>query len=512
MLVRPLTAPSTLAVLAVLVAMASLASAGDLPVHSWVYRLQPRDDADCEAYLREVAATPTQLAVVDHACGEEHQPFRRAQIAALRRRPDGGRRLVVAYMSIGEAEDYRWYWRSSYRPERRLLGLRRGGNPRWLGEENPRWDGNYKVRFWEPSWQQILVEGPFLGPGGTRVPSYLDRILEAGFDGVYLDIVDGYEDFLDENPDARRQMVDLVERIRDRGRARFRAPEAEDAPHPGFQVIAQNASELLTDGALGARYLQAITGIAQEETWFLSHDEARDGAESAAIEARLDRARAAGLLVLTVDYAKREQTLREVYARARRKGYVPYVTRVELDRITPPPADVGWEPMFHILPVLSEKPSIAVGEPHPGTPPEATPPAREAQVQAAAHRATALGTTVGVVVGMSAGPVGAVVGAATGGVLGRGLVEVWVRLRAAFSRGHAEGHDEVLRLSEQAPPQVRGAIESTGSYLEASQRLREVLDSGTSEQRSQAWQEYREAWGDYVRSVQEGTRSAAGAP
>ena len=90
----------------------------------------------------------------------------------------GGSRLVIAYMSIGEAEDYRYYWKGEWATD----------PPEWLEEENPNWPGNYKVRYWDESWQAIIL-------GGNG--SYLKRILDAGFDGVYLDIIDAFEYFED---------------------------------------------------------------------------------------------------------------------------------------------------------------------------------------------------------------------------------------------------------------------------------------------------------------------------
>ncbi len=47
---------------------------------------------------------------------------------------------------------------------------------------------NYKVRYWEDGWQDIIF-------GNDN--SYLKKILDAGFDGVYLDIIDGFEYFED---------------------------------------------------------------------------------------------------------------------------------------------------------------------------------------------------------------------------------------------------------------------------------------------------------------------------
>lgn len=87
--------------------------------------------------------------------------------------------MVCAYMSVGEAEDYRDYWQQSWNDKR----------PPWISEMNKEWEGNYKVMYWTKSWRDILF--------GSE-DSYLDKILSAGFDGVYLDVVDAYEYYEDE--------------------------------------------------------------------------------------------------------------------------------------------------------------------------------------------------------------------------------------------------------------------------------------------------------------------------
>ena len=51
---------------------------------------------------------------------------------------------------------------------------------------SPDWEGNYKVRYWEEDWQAIIY---------GDADSYLQKILDAGFDGVYLDIIDAFEYF-----------------------------------------------------------------------------------------------------------------------------------------------------------------------------------------------------------------------------------------------------------------------------------------------------------------------------
>lgn len=79
-------------------------------------------------------------------------------------------------MSIGEAEDYRYYWQSGWNSDK----------PSWMVAENPDWPGNYKVKYWEKEWQDIIFGNAY---------SYLDKIIDANLDGVYLDIIDAFEYF-----------------------------------------------------------------------------------------------------------------------------------------------------------------------------------------------------------------------------------------------------------------------------------------------------------------------------
>ena len=94
----------------------------------------------------------------------------------LKVKVNGGRRLVLCYVSIGEAEDYRFYWQKGWKP----------GNPAFIGPENPQWKRNFAAKYWEPAWQAVFV-------GGKE--SYLSKVQAAGFDGIYLDKVDEYEWF-----------------------------------------------------------------------------------------------------------------------------------------------------------------------------------------------------------------------------------------------------------------------------------------------------------------------------
>jgi len=142
--------------------------------HNFLYLIDDQAFSSQEEFVQALDATGYDAFVIDLFCaGERLAPSR---IAQLRTKPGGGRRLVLCYMSIGEAEDYRWYWQPGWESD----------PPSWLGPENPDWPGDYLVRYWDPEWQGIIH-------GDST--AYLDRILSSGFDGVYLDKVDAYEDW-----------------------------------------------------------------------------------------------------------------------------------------------------------------------------------------------------------------------------------------------------------------------------------------------------------------------------
>ena len=142
---------------------------------NFLYLLNPGNFASKTEFIDAVTATDYDLVIMD-LFFDEATEFEANDVAMLRSKSNGGNRLVVAYMSIGEAEDYRYYWQSDWTRDK----------PSWLAAENPAWEGNYKVRYWDPEWQGIIY-------GDEN--SYLKKILDAGFDGVYLDIIDAFEYF-----------------------------------------------------------------------------------------------------------------------------------------------------------------------------------------------------------------------------------------------------------------------------------------------------------------------------
>jgi len=257
--------------------------------------------------LGEIGASAFDLVVMDYSSdGTEDGEWTAAQIDGLRDRGGDQPKIVLAYLSIGEAEDYRWYWQPDWEP----------GNPDWLGDENPDWPGNYLVRFWDPEWQAIVY-------------AYLDRILAQGFDGVYLDKLDSCWDLEEERESAPAEMVAFVKAISAYGKSK----------RGGFLCIVQNAAALAADFP---EHSADVDGIGQEELYFFDDDHPRpeepgDDEGRLELEGYLDLFKNAGGIVLTVDYCDDPDNINYVYDRSAVKGYEPYCTTVALDalRINP---------------------------------------------------------------------------------------------------------------------------------------------------------------------------------
>lgn len=139
---------------------------------NFLYLINPENYALKSDFLNAIAQTNYDIIIIDLFFNGS--ALTSGDISQLKTKNNGGSRLVIAYMSIGEAEDYRYYWQAGWHP----------GNPEWLGKENPDWPGNYKVIYWHSDWQSIIY-------GNNS--SYLKKIIDAEFDGVYLDLIDAFE-------------------------------------------------------------------------------------------------------------------------------------------------------------------------------------------------------------------------------------------------------------------------------------------------------------------------------
>lgn len=275
-------------------------------VKLWAAQIQNLD-------VSAAASSHLDMIVVDATAGaRDGKALSAADVTALKRKPDGGRRLVISYLSIGESEDYRRdYFASEYMTE---------DAPDWLLKENRNWKGNRLIRFCEEGWQKTIL-GDHSGRSlyNSLEPAPLTRLIELGFDGVTLDRVDVYAEVRKDCPDSARRMINFVDRL---------AAQARRSK-PGFLIVMQNAEELLTE----PRLVAAIDGVIKEDLFFgVKGDATRNDPAMVKSSIReLGLARGAGKPVFVIEYMKEPKTRDAARSEISARGFVPYIGPRALD-------------------------------------------------------------------------------------------------------------------------------------------------------------------------------------
>ncbi len=279
------------------------------PPASFAYVLQADALAKSKsAAVAQLAASGRDWVVVD-AVFAEAAPWTRADLDAVRAGQPG--RKVIAYLSIGEAEDYRPYWHKEWASGGRLTAAA----PSWLVAENPEWKGNYIVKYWRADWQKLMLAA-------------VDDAMARGFDGVYLDIVDGFETFEQQggkymdnrvNPETgqsyRHDMVDWVKTIATRARAK----------NPAALVIPQNGTQLLAQ----PDFLAAISAVGVEDL-FTDGDKVQAKADTREVLDNLKPLAKVHKPVLDIEYPKAAALQETAKQLAQANGLIWLVTDREL--------------------------------------------------------------------------------------------------------------------------------------------------------------------------------------
>jgi len=265
---------------------------------SWAYLLQNID-------IQQIAQNSTfDLIVMDYSSdGGASGEWLYSEIETIR---NSGKK-AIAYISIGEAEDYRFYWDPIWLTN----------PPAWLGPENPDWPGNYKVRFWHTDWQDIVFQ-------------YLDRIIAQGFDGIYMDIIDAYyywSEEVSEQSDADALMVTFVQNIRNYITTMYSKPEMIIIPQNGEYIIVEDD----VTPALQTIYFNSIDAIGIEDIFFPGDlDEDNPYAPDTGRITVLQDYQAQGICVFSVEYLTLPAKVNQYILAASNEGYVPYVAYREL--------------------------------------------------------------------------------------------------------------------------------------------------------------------------------------
>ena len=303
--------------------------------HDALAGLDSWSDRAQSATVADVAASSVDLVVIDPApSGQADTASVAARVKALAVKPDGEKRLVLASLSVAEAEDHRAYWNTRWnKPSPVTAVVRRPGNqhaqaapagkpadsgasrlvtsalppaprPAWLADEAAERPGNWRVRYWLADWQSLLM-----GSEG----SMLDQILTARFDGVVLDRGDAHTHWTEQHPDARPDMIALVESL-----ARYAREKV-----PGFIVVLKDADDLLDT----ARIRTAVDAVIKQDLLFGADGQARSAndRDMATSIALLKRAQRDGLPVMVAEYPANQPSSVAARDRLLAHGFIPHL-------------------------------------------------------------------------------------------------------------------------------------------------------------------------------------------
>lgn len=268
---------------------------------TWFYQLQNLDH-------QELLDTSAALMVIDPSRGGDGDSagfWTSQEIAAL----SAQGKVVLSYLSIGEAEEYRDYWQANWNDS----------PPKFLHRANPNYTNNYLVRYWLPEWKAIVRQR-------------LVRDVANGFNGVYLDKVDAFDDWMEADPSLdpdmlKQEMAQFISELRAAG-------DAEAEKRGGhFVLYLQNSGDLWQAPGLTGK----IDGLAVEE--FSLGWENQDGVRTPSevrleMKQHLEEAHKAGVTTLVIDYpdkSTRSEQRAEAIEDARRVGALPLLAPRSLD-------------------------------------------------------------------------------------------------------------------------------------------------------------------------------------
>lgn len=296
-------------------------------VRTFMYQLQ---NIEQPRALDALAATDYDLLVIEptfNIKGNETFDIAGALAKLRAAKPD---RLILAYYDPCQAETFRSYWQPAWIAPTK----KKPGSPAFLLTPDPDgWSGDFNVAYWDPAWQNVVLAD-------------VRAIMSKGFDGLYLDWIDAYDDDAvakhakAANVAPAQAMVDFLLEIRETARSTT----------PGAVIVQQNAIYLPN---ADARWSAAVDAVGVEDTWFHGKANAKWGSKNAGDLANKDKddsstaarlkqyaaIKALGKPVLTIDYCRNKAHAAQVYNDARANGLVPLVTQVSLDHLTetPPP-------------------------------------------------------------------------------------------------------------------------------------------------------------------------------
>jgi uncharacterized protein (TIGR01370 family) len=210
--------------------------------------------------------------------------------------------LLIAYISLGEAESYRDYWN--------LVA-----SAPWLVGENPDWNENYYVDVRSPEWKKVIID------------EVIPKIVKKGFSGLMLDTLDtaGYLESLDPEKykGSKEKMIELVEAIH--------------RTYPQLLILSNNGFDVLE------RLAPALDGLVVESLFWTHTSEGYRAVSTEDQEDKLGVLKKVlqlkTLPVFDIEYVEptNSSAIDACIRQSRSKHFKPYIAQKNLDDFYPQP-------------------------------------------------------------------------------------------------------------------------------------------------------------------------------
>lgn len=142
-------------------------------IRNYLYLINPSEFETKEDFLKAVEATNYDLIVIDLYYDNTEFPLTAYDVKRLKKKANGAKRLALCYMNVGAAENWRYYWQKDWKL----------GSPKFIKKKYQGYDNEFYVQYWDSQWTNIIYGND---------DSYMRKILDAGFDGAYLDNMEAY--------------------------------------------------------------------------------------------------------------------------------------------------------------------------------------------------------------------------------------------------------------------------------------------------------------------------------
>jgi cysteinyl-tRNA synthetase, unknown class len=262
-----------------LMSCSQIKSGTGLPFSSFRYQLHGYDHLSIE----RIKESHNTLWVIDESKSSEDL-FSKSEISSFKNNSN----LIISYLSLGEAEDYRSYFARFPRD--------------LIVSKNPHWSGNYNIRYWRKEWSEIIDQR-------------IEAMIEAGYDGVIYDVVDAFA-LYDEKKIYAKKMANLI----------WETSSKAKKIKNDFHIILQNASVLFEylDQEDKNKLIKIVSGGSIENVFF--EQDGQVPTVSPIVDNYIKSLKASHKWILSIEYTQQEDQIKAYLQLMNKLGILGLVT------------------------------------------------------------------------------------------------------------------------------------------------------------------------------------------